>query len=270
MKNIPEPIFKNFLDSLSLNIPEKLRRDKREFSLRLSNIGHPCVRKLWIEKNHPESKQEFTPDTYLKFSFGDLTEEYLIFLAELAGHTVLFRQQEIEIQGIKGHWDCIVDGVLLDVKSASSASFNKFKQGLTKETDGFGYLTQLSGYFHKAKDFPEVTNKTQAAFLVFDKQHGHICLDVHTFDTSHIPEFFEERKAIVAGDVMPDRAFSDEKSGESGNRELGFNCSYCDVKHKCWPGLRTFMYKKGPGYKPVHLTVVKREPNVPELKNEER
>ena len=58
--------------------------------------------------------------------------------------------------------------------------------------------------------------------------------------------------------VPPSRGFKPEADGKSGNMKLGVNCSYCDFKEKCHPGLRTFMYYKGT----VFLTKVERVPDV--------
>lgn len=239
---------------------ENLQQARREFTLRLSNIGAPCVRKLWLEKNFPEQKVPFTPATKMKFSFGDLTEEYILFLAELSGHSVIMRQQEIEIAGIKGHWDVVIDGMLTDCKSAATFSFQKFKEGLKPEDDSFGYLTQLGGYHSEAKKFPEVTYKSHAAFLVFDKQHGHITLDIHEFPEHDYEAQFKNTIAIVDGPNIPDRAFAPKPDGytnykvkpkvfvANGNELLGTNCSYCDMKFACYENIRTFMSSTGPKY----------------------
>jgi hypothetical protein len=249
-------------------------REEREFTLRMSNIGKACARQLWLQKNQPQDLEKLTADTLLKFKFGDLTEELILLLAEIAGHRVEGRQDEVQISGIKGHWDAIIDGVLVDVKSASTYSFQKFKDGLTKETDAFGYLVQLGSYLHAGQDHPLVLDKTRAAFLAFDKSAGHMCLDFHARQDLDWEAAYERRIEIVNGPDLPDRAFEDEPDGykkdgklvANGNRKLGINCSYCDAKFACWPELRTFLSSRGP----VFLTVVKKEPKMYELKRTEK
>jgi CRISPR/Cas system-associated exonuclease Cas4 (RecB family) len=200
----------------------------------------------------------------MKFQFGDLTEEYILFLAELAGHKVEGRQDESEIAGIKGHRDAVIDGVLVDVKSASSYSFKKFKEGLTEETDAFGYIPQLQSYLHAAQDDPLVTVKDMAAFLVFDKQHGHLCLDIHKREDRNWIEFYEERKRLVNSDQIPLRKYSSIPEGKSGNEKLGTNCSYCEMRNVCWDNkIRTFAYSGRP---PIMLIKTIKVPNVPEIK----
>ena len=160
-----------------LTPPEEERKGG---TLRMSNIGQPCSRKLWYHCNNDEEGETLQPSTHLKFLFGDLLEDLLLSLAVAAGHTVEGHQDTMESAGIKGHRDAVIDGVTVDVKSASTYSFKKFKEGKLREDDAFGYIQQLSSYVYAAKDDPLVADKKHGAFLVIDKQHGHICLEIGT------------------------------------------------------------------------------------------
>lgn len=236
-------------------------------TLRMSNIGKPCVRQLWydVNSNH-EAKEELQPWTLFKFFYGDMIEEAVLELAKAAGHKVQGEQEEVEIQGIKGHYDAIIDGMLIDVKSCSTYAFKKFKENGVREDDPFGYISQLSSYLYCLQDDPRVKYKTKAGFLAIDKQNGHICLDV--YDMSKELEqkeiHIDQRKQAMLRADPPKRAYGDVEDGKSGNRKLGTACSYCGWKQECWPGLRTFLYATGPRY----LTKVTRIPNVVEITND--
>lgn len=259
-----EQLGKAFADTIKRRM-EGQAAEKHEFTLRMSNIGSPCVRKLYLDKNSdPNEKSELNPANALKFLYGDLIEEVLLFFAEHSGHSVEGRQDELEIAGIKGHRDAVIDGVTVDVKSASSFSFKKFKEGKLAEDDPFGYIVQLSSYVIAANDDPLVTDKSRGAFLVVDKQLGHICLDFHEKPDWNMDEAYEQRKTVVNGDELPERSFEAEPDGKSGNEKLGTFCSYCDLKYKCWPELRTFLSSRGP----LYLTTVKREPKMVEIDRE--
>jgi hypothetical protein len=228
----------------------------------MSNIGKACEKQLWYEINQPELGEKLRPETYMKFMIGHLLEEVVLFLAELSGHEVTGRQDTQEIEGIKGHRDAVIDGVIVDVKSASSYSFKKFKDGTLSQNDPFGYVAQLQSYLHSSQTDDKVTDKRQAGFLVVDKTLGHITLDLHAKDEStDWSETYRAKKETIASTEIPERGFKDEPFGASGNLKLGVNCSYCPFKKSCWPGLRSFLYSYGP----VHLTEVNREPAVPEL-----
>ena len=122
---------------------------KRRFSepsrpnntLRMSSIGKPCERELYYDVNHDHAlKEEMEPWTLWKFFYGDMIEEAALAVARAAGHTVQGEQEEVEISGIKGHCDAIIDGMLIDVKSCSPFAFKKFKENGLREDDPFGYI----------------------------------------------------------------------------------------------------------------------------------
>lgn len=239
-----------------------LDRTPREGTLRMSNIGKPCLRQLWYEVNSKEEQEEMRGPTYMKFLIGHLIEEVALFLAEVSGHKVEGRQDEAEIEGILGHRDAVIDGTLVDVKSASTYSFQKFESGRLEEDDAFGYVDQIQSYLHHAQEDPIVTDKDRAAFFVIDKTLGNMCLDFHKRrEFPPIPEIFKYRKKIVEQDEPPARTFDPIPEGKSGNMKLGINCSYCPFKKTCWPEARTFLYSN----RPVTLVKVVREPNVPEI-----
>jgi len=172
--------------------------EERKPTLRMSNIGTPCYRKLWYSLHLPLSGEPLRAETKLKFLYGDILEDLLLSLAVAAGHTVEGEQTVLEINGIKGSRDAIIDGVTVDVKSASSASFKKFQKNGLREEDPFGYIQQLSSYVYAAKDDPLVIDKTKGAFLVVDKVTGSLCLDTYDFTEEFKTKetFVEAAKAL--------------------------------------------------------------------------
>lgn len=244
-----------FSDSLKNLVKKRLAEVKTKPYLRISNIGKPCSRELWYSINKPEVGEPLRPETYFKFLFGDVIEQLILLFARVSGHSVENEQKEVEVLGVKGSIDGTIDGELVDVKSASSLSFKKFEEGISDKNDSFGYRVQLGLYNYA------LGNEKPAHFIAVDKQHGKITLDTHSpLPPDSVPTLVELRKASLANSTPPERAYGDEKEGESGNRKLGLICSYCAFKKACWPGLRTFLYSRGP----VFLTKVVREPNVPE------
>lgn len=266
LENPPEVQEEEFADlgkRLAASVAHSFDRE-RSPTLRMSNIGKPCERQLWYSINQPEKAEKLRGPQYMKFLFGHLIEELVLWFAELAGHRVEGRQDVQEIVGIKGHRDVVLDGVVTDAKSASTFSFKKFKNHLKKEEDSFGYIDQLQSYVHTGQADPIVTDKSKGAFLVIDKTVGNICLDVHEKEDFPIEAVYERKKALVASDEIPARRFDPEPMGKSGNMKLGVNCSYCEFKKHCHPDLRTFLYSTGP----VYLTEVKKLPDVQEVFDE--
>jgi len=276
-KQFSEGSIQEFATQLARHISNRVTSESGSSTLRMSNLGTNCDRKLWYSIRTPELAEPLPPEAHMKFLFGDILEELILFLAKEAGHDVRDQQREVTLHGVKGHIDGVVDGVLVDVKSASSYSFKKFKDGITRSTDAFGYLTQLGGYREALRDTDGVqegdgvqgevrgrkSDSERAAFIAVDKQLGHICVDVHDKDLDQDYERLIERKrAVLDSNKPPDRSFDAIPDGKSGNYKLGVECSYCPFKRSCWSGLRTFIYSDGPR----HLVRVAREPNVPEAK----
>lgn len=227
--------------------------DKRKPRLRLSNLGKPCRRQLWYSINCPELGEKLSGSTRIKFIIGHITEAVVLFLARLAGHTVTDEQKEVDINGVKGHIDGLIDDELVDVKSASPYSFRKFEDGLTPDSDAFGYLNQLGSY-GSALDRP------RGHFLAVDKVLGKLTLDTHDVRRTR-DDYAADADAVrevLASNQPPPRAYSDVPEGASGNRKLDVACSYCEFKGTCWPGLQTYAYSRGP----VFLTKVVRAPRV--------
>lgn len=242
---------------------KQLVQERQEGSLRASSIGVPCLKKLWYRVNTPEEGEALSAQSLNKFMFGDLTEEHLLFLIRLAGHDVQGEQLGVEYQGVEGHIDGIIDGCLVDVKSAADFSFRKaINQGLL-EDDKFGYLWQLGFYLKSLQNNPLLKEKSKAYFLWQNKNNSQIELDCYDFTgiLEEIEEYVVLRKEAVSKSTPPERGFKDQEYGKSGNRALCTECSYCEFKHTCWPGLRTFLYSKGP----VYLTEVTREPDTKEI-----
>lgn len=252
---------------LSEIIRNRVGRSNDMPSLRMSNLGQPCLRKLWYEINKPEAREPMEREARLKFLYGDILEELLLFLAKEAGHDVQGEQDTLTINGVDGHRDAVIDGVLVDVKSASSFSFQKFADGTLAEDDAFGYIDQINAYLAASKDDPLVKEKGRAAFLAVDKTLGKVTLSPVDSNGVDYDRKITEIRHILSQTEPPKRGFADLPDGKSGNRKLGLNCSYCDFKHTCWPKLETYLYKQGKNYKPVHLTKVARAPRVEKVEN---
>lgn len=232
----------------------------RQPGLRMSKLGSPCERKLWYG-DHPDTAgdpEPLTAATRLKFTYGHILEECLLFLAEKAGHHVARRQETVDYNGVPGHIDAIIDGELVDVKSANSRSYDKFKFNKLREDDPFGYLTQQEGYYRALG-----LETGRFHFLAIDKELGHICLDTYPVDTKRdLAKEIALKQEMLKQSTPPPRLPSVE-DGKSGNRKLGLNCNYCEFKKTCWPEMRTFLYSSGPR----HLVRVVREPDVPEQRS---
>lgn len=223
-------------------------------TLRLSQMGPRCPKALWASIHAPTEAEDLPPSARFKFAFGHQIEALIIALAKASGHSVTGEQDELVLDGIKGHRDCVIDGCVVDVKSASSLSYKKFASGAIRHSDSFGYLEQLDGYVVASADDPLVSCKDRGYLLAVDKQLGHFCLYEHIVRPQHIRNQIGWAKAVVKQESPPDCACPTAEDGKGGNMRLSFPATYSPYKHYCFPHLRTFLYKDGDSVKPVHFT----------------
>lgn len=231
--------------------------------LSLSAIGTPCDRKLWYRINQIEHSEPLSPEAIGSFFYGDLIEALVLSLAKAAGHRVEGMQDRVNVFGVSGQRDAVIDGVTVDVKSASKYGFEKFRSHNLREDDPFGYISQLSSYVYAGKDDPLVTNKTEGAFLVVQKDRFKLCLDRYDFteELATKEQEIKRVKQMVKGDIPEDRIPPVPQSKSSPNTMLSTQCGYCEFRKVCWPEARTFLYSTGPTF----LVDVVNEPRVTEL-----
>lgn len=229
--------------------------------LRFSSLGKRD-RQLWYAANKPETAEKLPGKVKYKFLYGHMIEVLLLFLAKEAGHEITCEQKEVEVDGVFGHMDAKIDGILIDVKSASPYGYKKFEDLSYSFDDPFGYVQQLSGY-------AQAEGVTEAGFLVAEKVSGDICfapLDPMLIAANPPSPRIEHLREVIADANPPARCYPDVPEGKSGNRKLSVGCSYCSFKDTCWAdanggkGLRKFFYSRGP----VWLSEVKKEPKVDE------
>lgn len=231
------------------------------------DIGKPCDREAWFKYNNYQ-REAVSGSSKMKFAYGDVIESMVLSLAELAGHKVEHRQKRVEIKlgetgwTLSGRIDAVIDGALVDVKSVTTQSLMKFKEGL--KSDPFGYKMQLGTY---SALLPEYDQK---GFLTVDKGLGTVNYWDHS-TTAPTPKEVIDRaisliKIVEAADAPVQPSWSTVPDG--ANTKLCVTCSYCAFKHECWKnankgaGLRTFLYS---GNRPVHLVNINNMPRVQEV-----
>tara|TARA_R110000851_G_scaffold33135_6_gene88283 strand:- start:217 stop:1131 length:915 start_codon:yes stop_codon:yes gene_type:complete len=242
----------------------------RQPNIRCSNLGVKD-RKLYYDMNVKEEEMKevrFKSSDLIKFMYGDIIEALLIFFCKEAGHSVTGEQGEVEIDGVIGHRDCIIDGITTDIKSASKFAFQKFDKGTLHQDDPFGYIAQISSYVH-ADESP------YGAFLAQCKETGQLALlKVDKMDMIHPPTRIAHVRDMLEKDAPPEeKCYPPEPQNkgknakDNGNIILAKGCGWCPHKKKCWAGnndgegLRSFRYSNGI----VDFVHVEKEPKVEEI-----
>ena len=174
--------------------------------------------------------------------------------------TIIVSPIALEIDNIKGHIDAKIDGEVCDVKSASSFSFKKFKNGELVGDDPFGYHAQLSGY-------ETGMGTSKGGFLVMDKSSGDVCFyKPDELAKPNVPNLIKTLQDTLKSKTPPDRCYQLSET-KGGNKSLPIGCQYCSHKWECYKdandgkGLRVFKYSN----RYVYLAEVSRQPNVEEI-----
>ena len=237
-------------------------QNHNKFKLRMSNIGRPARQLYYSQKDSREIRHH--PSTQMKFLYGHIMEDLLIFLAKLSGHEVTDEQKEVKVKGVVGHMDCKIDGEVIDIKTASGFGFKKFKNGTLRDDDPFGYISQLAGY-------ERAEGTENGGFLAMNKESGEIALyQPDDLDKPNIKTLIGKLLDVLLNlGKPPEKCYQPIPAGVKGNMKLPIGCVYCSHKIECnkdtndGQGLRMFKYAKGITY----LTKVVAAPNVEEITN---
>lgn len=218
----------------------KGKRKREPNVLYVSEIGHPCLRKLWY-KVRPDmfTATAINGKGLFKFLYGDLIEVLVLTLAIQAGHKVEMCQHPIEFPvgttgwKVRGRLDAVIDGVLVDVKSASSISMQKFHDiEKLMADDAFGYIMQLLTYHSNLTGVSD-----ECGFLAVDKVDGTMVMPILKPDGPVPDHVYEHIVSVVSSNTIPpvDASLQPyEIKTLPGYKKLKSTCSYCDYRDECW------------------------------------
>ena len=230
-----------------------------KFELRMSNVGRPLCQLQMEAKGIKGEGQPY--NVRMRNTFGDLIEALATFVMKSAGVNIKNEQKKViykfENESIEGRQDVEIDDKIWDIKSASPYSFDKkFGEagGFTEvvRDDSFGYASQ--GFL-----YGESQNKKFGGWIAINKSTGEwtVCetpSSVEEHKKKAIDTAKENIKAIKSSKPFK-RCYDDVaetfRSKPTGNRVLGFVCSYCPYKLPCWgSGLKLLPQQQSKGKNP--------------------
>jgi len=219
---------------------EEVRRDK--FEVRMSNAGRPLCQLQMEAKGIKGEGQPY--NVKMRNTFGDIIEALAIFVMKSSGIEVTNEQKKVKYNfngdSIEGRQDVEIDGKIWDIKSASPYSFEKKfgESGGFNEVvreDSFGYASQ--GFLYgesQGKDFGGwiAINKSTGEWVVCETPPA-----VDEYKKKALKSAEDNFKSLKEGKPFK-RCYDDVaetfRSKPTGNRVLGFVCSYCPYKLPCW------------------------------------
>ncbi len=242
--SMPDDVIDKVADDVREALTKQFQDDtkKREFKLRMSNIGRPTCQ-LWMQKNYPDQETDKPVSFKINMMIGDIVEA--VFKGILRAAKVDFQDNErVALQlgkskEISGEYDMILDGKVDDVKSASPWSYeHKFQDFHTlSKDDTFGYVSQLVGYA-KAAD------KEVGGWWVVNKSNGDFkYVSASEVDQDETLKKIEDTYDYINNGEPFERCFEPVPETHyrklTGNLKLGPECGFCSFKHKCWPNIQT-------------------------------
>ena len=215
---------------------------KNKFEPRMSNIGRPLCQLQMEAKGVKGEGQPY--NVKVRNTFGDIIEALAIFIMKSAGVNIKNEQKKVKYKfngnQIEGKQDVEIDEKIWDIKSASPYSFEKKfgEEGgfleVIKE-DSFGYASQ--GFL-----YGESQNKKFGGWIAINKSTGEwtVCETpamIEPHKTEALKKAKDNLKALK--DKVPFKKQYDDiaetfRGKPTGNRVLGFVCSYCPYKLPCW------------------------------------
>jgi len=215
---------------------------KNTFEPRMSNIGRPLCQLQMEAKGVKGEGQPY--NVKVRNTFGDIIEALAIFIMKSAGVNIKNEQKKVKYKfngsEVEGKQDVEIDEKIWDIKSASPYSFEKKfgEEGgfleVIKE-DSFGYASQ--GFL-----YGESQNKKFGGWIAINKSTGEwtVCETpamIEPHKTEALKKAKDNLKALK--DKVPFKRQYDDiaetfRGKPTGNRVLGFVCSYCPYKLPCW------------------------------------
>ena len=222
---------------------KQFTEDRRsKFEPRMSNIGRPLCQLQMEAKGIKGEGQPY--NVKMRNTFGDLIEALALFVMKSAGVVVENEQKKVVYKfgenKIEGRQDVEINKKIWDIKSASPYSFEKKfgEEGGFNEVvkdDTFGYASQGFLYSEgQGKDFGGwiAINKSTGEWTVCETPALH-----DEYKKVALDKAKENFKALQDGVPFKRNYDSIEETFRgkpTGNKVLGFACSFCPYKLPCW------------------------------------
>ena len=240
---VDKKLVEEFGEACKNALLKQFTEDRRsKFEPRMSNIGRPLCQLQMEAKGIKGEGQPY--NVKMRNTFGDLIEALALFVMKSAGVIVENEQKKVVYKfgenKIEGRQDVEINKKIWDIKSASPYSFEKKfgEEGGFNEVvkdDTFGYASQGFLYSEgQGKDFGGwiAINKSTGEWTVCETPALH-----DEYKKVALDKAKEKFKALQDGVPFKRNYEAVEetfRSKPTGNKVLGFACSFCPYKLPCW------------------------------------
>ena len=240
---VDKKLVEEFGEACKNALLKQVTEDRRsKFEPRMSNIGRPLCQLQMEAKGIKGEGQPY--NVKMRNTFGDLIEALALFVMKSAGVNIENEQKKVVYKfgenRIEGRQDVEIDKKIWDIKSASPYSFEK-KFG---EAGGFNEVVREDSFGYASQGFlyGESQSKEFGGWIAINKSTGEwtVCetpASVEEHKKAALTSAKKNYKALKEGKPFK-RCYDDVaetfRSKPTGNRILGFVCSYCPYKLPCW------------------------------------
>ena len=240
---VDKKLVEEFGEACKNALLKQFTEDRRsKFEPRMSNVGRPLCQLQMEAKGIKGEGQPY--NVKMRNTFGDLIEALALFVMKSAGVNVENEQKKVVYKfgenKIEGRQDVEINKKIWDIKSASPYSFEKKfgEEGGFNEVvkdDTFGYASQ--GFLYS-----EGQGKNFGGWIAINKSTGE-------WTVCETPALHDEYKKVALDkakenfkalqDGVPFKRNYDSiketfRGKPTGNKVLGFACSFCPYKLPCW------------------------------------
>jgi len=205
-------------EALEVNRSEEKTRDY----VGASEIGHPCLRKVWYSYHLQQARRSIPPKLLLTFEIGHYIERMVIDLLQKSKLTVLRDMPVEDVKlPIKGHVDAfLIDGNgevhIIEIKSACNAQFNIFKsKGLV------GWKMQ---YYAQVQAYMGINKVNNATLIAVNKDTAELHEESVTFEPDYYGRLLERAETVINSDEPPERI---------NKNPCFFICKMCSFARVC-------------------------------------
>ena len=233
-KTISEAMLESVSELAKFNFSRQFgEREDFKAGVRLSSCGKCARAQAYKLHDFPVNGKEMDARSSVTFFMGDVTENMMVHLAQLAGcvlEDVGLDQKtvSIDVNGtvVKGHPDGILihpkyGRLLLEAKSMSSFAFRRFEKG---EVD-HSYLCQIMSYM-------KAQNLDKCVMLALNKDAGVLAELIINYDESvYINAYGRLADALAS---TPER-LPEPEYGADAKGLYPWQCMYCANWKDCHP-----------------------------------
>lgn len=225
----------SIIHQINNTLREEIANEPKRNYIGASAIGHPCSRKIWYEFNGYDG-EPISEKLKFTFDIGKIIEKRILdyFDLYLDGHNFVdYNNNEFQDKTIKkfqGTCDAVIriitiepdikgsfsQLIILEIKTANNASFNKFKK------DGLKIWNEQ--YYAQCQSYMGMSDIHQSILLAINKDTSEMHEEWIEYDDIYYQMLKQKAKDIIEAKEAPRRI---------NNSPLFYICHMCKFKNIC-------------------------------------